>query len=251
VKPKYYLLLAICGISAVLAGNYFSRPKPLLSSDESSSKSPITLNASDAHSNLGNQSAQGMSSAPKVDSTAGEASVASLPEAEQKKITILNEILLSKNDNDLRMDTELRDFTPAAKRVLEKRYSGTAPEKRNERGTYVFLMGREIKDGADVEFFKSVLMEKPCLSLENCDRAPEGQSGEEEHLGAINETTSNYPQLVAIRALLHKAQELMEAGKESDPLFASLLQTIREIRVSPNPRVVEEANRALKELKRD
>ena len=176
---------------------------------------------------------------------------ASLPQSEQRKLSILSEILTSKNDNDPRYDTELRNFSPEAKRVMVRKYADTQPEKRNERGTYVFLIGREIKDAADVAFLKSVLNEKPCLSLENCDRVPESGSGDEEHLGAINETTANYPQLVAIRALKHRIDEMKEAGQESAPLFSVLLQTIRESKGASNPRVVEEATRILKELKRD
>ena len=177
--------------------------------------------------------------------------VSMLPPSEQRKLSILSEILESKNDNDPRYDTELRDFSPEAKRAMTRRYSDTRLEKRNERGTYVFLIGREIKDSTDVAFLQSVLMERPCLSLENCDRAPEGHSGDEEHLGAINETTANYPQLVAIRALRHRMDEMIEAGQESAPLFSVLLQAIRESKSSSNPRVVEEATRILKELKRE
>jgi hypothetical protein len=170
---------------------------------------------------------------------------------ETRKLGILSEILASKNDNDQRFDTELRNFSPEAKRAMVQKYSEVRTEKRNERGTYVFLIGREIKDEADVGFLKSVLMEKPCLSLENCDRAPEGQSGDEEHLGAINETTANYPQLVAIRALRHMLQELRDQGETSGALFASVLQAVRESKSSPNPRVVIEATSTLKEFDRE
>ncbi len=177
--------------------------------------------------------------------------VQGLSSEETRKLSILSEIIASKNDNDQRFDTELRNFSPEAKHAMVRKYAEVRTEKRNERGTYVFLIGREIKDEADVGFLKSVLMEKPCLSLENCDRAPEGQGGDEEHLGAINETTANYPQLVAIRAIRHKLDELREEGQESGALFASLLQALREIRVSPNPRVVDEATKTLKELERE
>ena len=180
-----------------------------------------------------------------------EAQGQGLTAEETRKLGILSEILASKNDNDQRFDTELRNFSPEAKRAMVQKYSEVRTEKRNERGTYVFLIGREIKDEADVGFLKSVLMEKPCLSLENCDRAPEGQSGDEEHLGAINETTANYPQLVAIRALRHMLQELRDQGETSGALFASVLQAVRESKTSPNPRVVVEATGTLKEFDRE
>ncbi len=173
---------------------------------------------------------------------------AGLSAGESRKLSILSEIIASKNDNDQRFDAELRNFSPALKSAIFRKYADAPAERRNERGTYVFLIGREIKDAADVGFLKSVLMENPCLSLENCERAPEGQGGDEEHLGAINETTANYPQLVAIRAIRHKLVELREQGQESSALFSGLLQALREIRVSPNPRVVDEAAKTLKEL---
>ncbi|NDB96392.1 MAG: hypothetical protein EBZ78_09570 [Verrucomicrobia bacterium] len=60
--------------------------------------------------------------------------VSMLPPSEQRKLSILSEILESKNDNDPRYDTELRDFLPEAKRAMTRRYFDTRLEKRNERG---------------------------------------------------------------------------------------------------------------------
>jgi hypothetical protein len=170
---------------------------------------------------------------------------------DQRKVAVLTEILTSKNDNDPRMDTELRDFSPAVKAAIQKKYAELEPEKRNARGTMVFLLGREIKDPSELPFFKSVLQEKPCLSLENCDKTPGGHSGEEEHLEAINETTANYPQLLAVRALAHRANDLVDTGQEGSPLYSAILLTLKEALQSPNPKVVEAAGRALEELKRE
>ncbi len=115
----------------------------------------------------------------------------------------------------------------------------------------MFLVGREIHDAAELSFFKEVLMERPCLSLENCEKEPGGHSSEEEHLDSINDTTASYPQLIALRALVHRADELLEAKQEASPLYAGILETLREARNSPNPRVVIEAERALQEVTRE
>lgn|GEM_PF-1077844 len=249
------VLFLVLGIASGLIFKFYSRSGSEAGSGSSlDAGALVSRPAPDLPSAAGSPGAVG-SSGDSVTAgdppTGASTNGASLSQSEQRKLAIISEILSSKNDNDPRYDTELRDFSPEAKRAMVRRYADTRPEKRNERGTYVFVIGREIKDAADVAFLKSVLNEKPCLSLENCDRAPESGSGEEEHLGAINETTANYPQLVAIRALKHRMDEMIEAGQESAPLFSVLLQTIRESKSSSNPRVVEEATRILKEMKRD
>ncbi|NDG86032.1 MAG: hypothetical protein EBX52_13465 [Proteobacteria bacterium] len=181
---------------------------------------------------------------------APSAAIALTPE-DQRKISVLTEILTTKNDNDPRMDTELKNLSPAAKTAIQKKYQETVSEKRNERGTLVFVLGREIKDASELGFFKEVLSEKACLSLENCEKPPGGHSGEEEHLEAINETTANYPQLMAVRALVHRANELVDTGQEGSPLYQSILDTLKAAQQSPNPKVVELSAQALNDLKRE
>ena len=159
----------------------------------------------------------------------------------------MGEILESKNDNDPRMDTELQHFSKAGKQALQSRYSAMKPEKRNARGTVVFLLGRELNSPEDAAFLGGVLQEKPCLSLQDCDRPPESHGGAEEHLEALNETTANYPQLMALRAIRARAGELREKGQ--DPaLAASIESALREGARSPNPRIAEEAAQILKEF---
>ena len=173
---------------------------------------------------------------------------------EVRKVHILDEILLKKNDNDPRIDTELKGFTAAAKNVIRARYARIAAEKRNERGTLVFLLGREIHDLTDLEFFSGVLAESPCLSLQDCSRSPEAHSSEEEHFQSINETTANYPQLMALRALKQKAEELLESnarGGSSGPLYAEILKMLHGSAASPNSRVSIEAGRILEELEKE
>ncbi len=168
--------------------------------------------------------------------------------ADSRKISILRELIQTRNDNDPRMDTELRNLSAAAKAEIQSIYRDTKPESRNERGTMVFLLGREIRDPAELSFFRGVLQEKPCLSLENCERPAGAVSGDEEHLETINDTTASYPQLIALRALVHRANELKEASQEGSALFSGILDTLREARNSPNPKIADAAQSAVKEL---
>jgi len=170
-----------------------------------------------------------------------------LSSEDQRKLSILNEIFASKNDNDPRMDSDLVNLSPELKKAMTESYRHLVAEKRNERGTIVFLIGRELKDGADVDFLKSVLMEKPCLSLSDCSKPVAMPSEEELHLAGMNETTANYPQLMAIRQMEKAYRKWAEAGV-SNPLSGQVIQAFREALHSPNPRVSDEARRALESL---
>jgi len=249
-NPKGFILGAVTILG--LAGWIILRPGFFHSSE-----SALLPKVDSPIEGFGN-SGQGLSSEGGVNAATspaihpeGTSSASGLDASDQRKVAVLTEILTSKNDNDPRIDTELRDFSPAAKAAIQKKYAELEPEKRNARGTMVFLLGREIKDPGELSFFKSVLQEKPCLSLENCEKAPGGHSGEEEHLEAINETTASYPQLLAVRALAHRANDLVDTGQEGSPLYSAILGTLKEALQSPNPKVVEAAGRALEELKRE
>ncbi len=137
-----------------------------------------------------------------------------LPE-DQKKIEILDEILKSKNDNDPRINSELKSLNAEVHRALIAKYNRLAPEDRNARGTIVFLIARDLKSTADLDFIEKVYQESPCLSLGDCGKAA---NEEGDHLGA-DQTTTNYPQLVALYQLdqqLGRRPELL-----SDPAFRS------------------------------
>ena len=140
---------------------------------------------------------------------------AELRPEDQKKIEILNEILKSKNDNDPRINNELKSLNAEVHRALMAKYNRLAPEDRNGRGTIVFLIARDLKSTADLDFIEKVYQEPPCLSLADCGKA---STEEGDHLGA-DQTTTNYPQLVALYQLdqqLGRQPELL-----SDPAFRS------------------------------
>jgi hypothetical protein len=124
---------------------------------------------------------------------------------DQRKLAILEEILRSKNDNDPRLDREFNDLSQAAKRLLEDRYRAIPPERRNERGTIVFLLGKNIGSAEDWAFMREAASEPPCLSLSDCSRRPTPGGGEE---AAGDEVTLAYPSLVALK----QAQRALETA---------------------------------------
>lgn len=115
------------------------------------------------------------------------------------QVSALQGALESHNDNDPKLDTEMRNLTPETKSKMIGMYRSMAREKRNDRGMIAFLIGREINRDEDLEFLEEVLAELPCLSLSNC----ETESGSAPHAdGEVsNDTTLIYPQLVSLRAL--------------------------------------------------
>lgn len=153
------------------------------------------------------------------------------------KLRVLEEILTAKNDNDPRMDNELRRLSPAAKALMRGRYAQTPAEKRNQRGTLVFLVGRELSSAEDVSFLHSVLTEAPCLSLADCSREDRGsvQPSDHHHDGA-DETTRAYPQLVALQSI----QAYLNQPGAGD-LSASLLTELEAARNSPVRKVASMA----------
>lgn len=120
------------------------------------------------------------------------------PERITRQLAVLDEVARSRNDNDPRLDSELRLLGKGARQELRKRYAALAPERRNERGTIVFLLGRNLRAAQDFAFLKGVLAEPPCLSLSDCSSAP---SKVDPHLSDIDERTLAYPSLVALYAV--------------------------------------------------
>lgn len=131
---------------------------------------------------------------PAAFSGPAEAATASRQPAE--KLAEIEDILRSKNDNDPRLDRDFNDLSPAAKRLFRKKYAEIAPEKRNQRGTIVYLLGKNLKTAKDWAFLRQVALEPPCLSLSDCSKKPAPGSDEE---ATGDEVTLAYPSLVALR----------------------------------------------------
>lgn len=154
------------------------------------------------------------------------------------KLRTLEEILVAKSDNDPRLDKDLRNLSPAAKALIRARYASTSPEKRNQRGTLVFLVGRELSTADDVSFLHSVLNEAPCLSLADCSREDRASMlPSDHHHDGTNETTLAYPQLVALNFI---GSYLNQPG--AGDLSASLLAELEAARHSPIRKIASMAD---------
>lgn len=133
------------------------------------------------------------------------------PEA---KLKVLEEVLRARNDNDPRLDSDFNALAPEAKRLFRLKYAELPAEARNDRGTIVYLLGKNLSAPEDWAFLRGVAGEAPCLSLEDCARKPSATAA----LG--DEVTLAYPSLVALK----QAQRALEAGGPARPEALSVLE---------------------------
>ncbi|RYZ65080.1 MAG: hypothetical protein EOP09_14860, partial [Proteobacteria bacterium] len=137
-----------------------------------------------------------------VPTVAPAASDAPWSQKTQQQLSLLSEILASRNDNDPRLDTDLRELTHETKAAFRIKYESLPLESRNERGLIVFLLGRELKDEDDVRFLAKVLQEPSCESFTDCAKsstASFNRDQEDHHAG--QGAALAYPQLVAVKSL--------------------------------------------------
>lgn len=175
--------------------------------------------------------------------------LATLKGPDQRKLLILDEILKSRNDNDPRLDTELKVLSPELKRAMTRYYQTIPDERRNERGTIAFLYARGMTRPEEMEFITSILMEKPCLSLSDCSKPDGAHDPEAEHLQGISETTANYPQLTALRQALDKYNATRGENPPNTALADAIVEGYRKVLSSaPNDRIRQEAERVLRYL---
>jgi len=144
-----------------------------------------------------------------------------------RKLTALDEVLRTGNDNDPRLDRDFNELTPAQRRLFRAKYAQLAAERRNDLGTIVFLLGKNLRSVEDWEFLKRVVREPPCQSMTDCSKPPASKEHGQESL----EITLVYPQLVALeqaRKVVSSnsifspdAMAVLEAGQSSgSPLVA-------------------------------
>lgn len=164
------------------------------------------------------------------------------------KLKIIDEIFLTKNDNDPRLDSEFRHLSEDDKSALQNKYFTQPKERLNERGTLVFLLGREIKNSNDLNFMKSVLQEEPCKSFEFCNKTMADEK--DEHHGA-DDLTLSYPQAMALKSVLSLLQqEAPGVGPEVgiDSLKRHALEIAKEATQSENEVISKMAQNALEEI---
>ncbi|MBC7369940.1 MAG: hypothetical protein H7326_00140 [Bdellovibrionaceae bacterium] len=157
-------------------------------------------------------------SPPLVPTVAPAKPEANLSPETQKRMVILDELLSSRDDNDPRIDQEFKFLNGESKIALRAKYDSLPAEKRNERGLIVFLLGRNLKDAADFQFFKSVVEEPACQSLADCSQAPAASFNRDEEDHAAGQGAAlAYPQLVAIKSV----QRILDKKNQFAPELVS------------------------------
>ncbi|HAR41558.1 MAG TPA: hypothetical protein DCS07_02835 [Bdellovibrionales bacterium] len=179
----------------------------------------------------------GNSAVPVLPSSTESATPVAYSPEDGQKVTLLKEILKSKNDNDPRLDRELRVLSEGAKNLMVQQYRAFEAEKRNERGTIVFLLGRNLRAEPDFSFLCEVLREPPCLSLKNCSGDPSTVGREDFEHESGEEITLAYPQIVALVAL----QDYLLAGSTTPTGRFSALKALECAKDSKVPAVQAKA----------
>jgi len=182
-----------------------------------------------------------------LNSKAAAASPAPVPvtERDRQLDQILTQILASKNDNDKRLDTEFKNLSPGTKYLLKQKYAGLPAEARNERGTIVFLLGRDLANSGTVEdfkFFDQVGAEPPCRSLGDCSQETKAGPEDSHEESAIGVTLS-YPQQVLMHTLQDylSRQQASQTSQGGDSLVDPALHTLQVMAHSGNPSITAKA----------
>lgn len=169
---------------------------------ESHSTDTIESNASHDSKNTSNDTS-------RVTSTFSNIQLSS---TDQKQLKTISEILASRNDNDPRINTELKNLSPDLKIALMEKYKTFKPEQRNEKGMMAFLVSRDLKSVEDLELLKVVFEEPSCLSLADCSKASVDQ---DPHLVSTENMTLVYPQM----ATLYQIEQKLKSGSIQDSKF--------------------------------
>lgn len=153
--------------------------------------------------------------------------------ATKAQVQVLTEILTSKNDNDPRMDRDLKTLNKETKEAFRSQYKKIAAEKRNDRGTIVFLIGRNIDSKDDLNFLGEVINEPPCKSISDCNKSELGglNRDHDDHQTGMAVTLA-YPQLVTIHSLKNYIKNNPDgvlANQAKDILAQAKHSTIPEV----------------------
>jgi hypothetical protein len=166
------------------------------------------------------------------------------PVGQARKLALLQEILDSKDDNDPRLDSDFKTLNDSEKKAIQEKYLSYTPEKLNERGTLIYLLGRNIENEKDLKFMEYVLNEKPCLSMANCAVRGPTPTGEAAHLASIDKITLAYPQIVTIKSIGNQLAQ-NKLNPELRPLARKNLEAATR---SKNAVVAQMAASALKNI---
>ena len=173
-------------------------------------------------------------SAPATAVPPREAAASAFPTAArrsgtQDKAALLEEILRARNDSDPRLESAFNGLSPEMRKSFRETYRRLPPERRNQRGTIVYLLGKNLAAPEDWAFLREVAAERPCLSMADCGKAASGED---------DETSLAYPALVA----LIQAERVLSGGGSASSRREAL-SVIRAGKSSASPAVAEEAFR--------
>ncbi|MBI3558207.1 MAG: hypothetical protein HY074_18225 [Deltaproteobacteria bacterium] len=234
--------LVICGAVGLVVGVLLTRERTLSHNEP---KTPEQLLSAVEKSRVLNGVGRG-----SVASQSPALANANLPigaPVDFAKAQLLESILKSKNDNDPRLDRDLKVLSEGAKAIIRDRYAKYPTERRNERGTIVFLLGRNLTSEADFQFLSSVIGEAPCLSLADCKtELPGSTSTENLHHDVGTGVTLAYPQLVALKAI----ETYLSSANQSEPMTAAAIRDLEAARRSQVSRVAVMAEDILSKYQR-
>lgn len=167
--------------------------------------------------------------------------IESLTPQEKNQWLVFESILKTKNDNDPRLDQDLKKLTPAFRQALYEKYSLLRPEDHNGRGLIVYLIAREISSNDDIQFLKKVYQDPPCLSMADCKSAA---GNNDPHHSAMDQTTLIYEQLSGL--YLIDKQLTQNPGLLNDATSRSgFIQILAQAESYPIP-VIHEKARAIR-----
>jgi hypothetical protein len=145
-----------------------------------------------------------------------------------RKIVVLQELMELKDEHDPRIEKDLSGLSAEVKSVIETLYEETPPDHAQERGIIVLVIGRQIAQKADIDFLKSVLMEKT---------QAKGDAKQ-----------AYYPQVVAVRTLVEQYRSLRGNMRADKTLAPNILEALREATHAPSARVSSDAEDAINYL---
>ena len=228
-SKRTQIVAAVCALIFIGAGAFFVLKGLGSEGAPSAEMAPVQTSTEDP--NLGSaaaESARDISAATQKVPTVETDEPA--PVEAMKKVELLQAILAAHNDNDPRLDGELRVLDEPTKKLFRERYSSLPREEQNQRGTIVFLLGRNLNGEKDFQFLGDVLREPPCLSLENCDTPPARVNREE----AASDLALSYAQAVALTSLENL---LNDKNTKSQATRESAVALIKEGARSPSPTI--------------
>ncbi len=155
-----------------------------------------------------------------------------------QKFKIVEDILKSRNDNDPRIDQDLKKIDPLLKLALQQKYAQLPEENRNQRGLLLYLVTREIYSEKDLAFIKTVYEEPPCMSLSDC----RSSSDFDPHMDSVNQVTLDYPQKVGLYQLEKNLGEKPQLL--SDPVFKKVaIELLQSAERFPVPSIQKQAQK--------